>query len=129
MNNFLLYFVLAQLSFGILACSPLKINTEAKAVTVSAKIIDGESGQNMVGQMVVDVNDHRNRVLTDVDGLFELTFQGEVAIVELPQCFSYLFFMVDIDSLNQIFTIDRQAFRRSKRIAKKLGLEDEYKTE
>ena len=110
------------------SCNSYKPMFELNEKTVHGKIIDGETGEVLIGQSVYEYDRNSNNTLTDTLGNFKLFFLGNNPIIKLKGFSEPFFIKISPNEFNNII-LDSKAIETSKKTFKSISKfkQNEYK--
>lgn len=101
-------------------CNVYKPVMHVSEKTIRGKLIDGGTGEILIGQSVFEYDRTSNNVLTDTLGYFELDFLGNNPIIGLAGFYEPLFIEINPGKFNEI-VLNSKVIKTSKRIFKKIS--------
>jgi len=118
MKHFLL---LIFVSICLSACSNTKPFVNAKGKVVKGVIVenlDGEgSMEHMIAMTVAECSNHFNNTMTNLEGEFEIKFEGTYSLVLLTGFYDGVYVELDANNFNRI-VLDDKLLRQSRRLKK-----------
>ncbi|MDF1696255.1 MAG: hypothetical protein P1U56_10500 [Saprospiraceae bacterium] len=105
----------------ILSCASIPAYTDVTSTTFTAKVIDGETGEQIIGLVIIEAEDPTNLSTTDLEGNFNLQFNHEYPIIMISWSYSPIYLNVSEINNGIIFydkTLDKKSRKAKKQLTK-----------
>jgi hypothetical protein len=106
--------LLILISFTFINCNSYKPRIGVSGKIIKGKIIDGETGEILIGQSVNEYDRFTNNTLTDTLGNFELKFLGNNPIIALTGFYEPFYIEMNPNEFNNI-VLDSKTIKESKK--------------